>query len=124
MTGLQRKAARPRYFRLFFKYKKNHFILNDEFFFTLSNITFAGNDRFYSDDVQNTPYDVKNKLVAKNEDKLLVWIAISQNRISKPLFFKIGLAINQNVYKNQCFTKSLILFINKYYKSDKYVIFG
>ena len=75
--------------------------MNDEFFFTLSNITFAGNDRFYSDNVQNTPYDVKNKLVAKYEDKLLVWIAIFQNRISKPLFFKIGLAINQNVYKNQ-----------------------
>ena len=98
--------------------------MDDEFYFTLSNITFAGDDRFYSDDVQNTPYDVKNKLVAKNEDKLLVWIAISQNRISKPLFFKSGLAINQNVYKNQCFTKTLIPFINKYYKRDKYDIFG
>ena len=97
--------------------------MDDELFFTSSNITFAGNDRFYSDNVQNTPYDVKNKLVAKYEHKLLVWIAISQNRISKPLFFKIGLAINQNVYKNQCFTKRLIHinkenlqrdFINKY----------
>jgi hypothetical protein len=87
-------------------------------------MTLAGDDRFYSDNVQNTPYDVKNKLVAKYEDKLLVRIAISQNGISKPLFFKSGLAINQHVYKNQSFTNSLIPFINKYYKKDKYVIFG
>ena len=121
MTELQRKAARPKCSRLFFKYKKTHFVLDDESYFTLSNTTLAGNDRFYSDNVQNTPYDVKNKLVAKYEDKLLVWIAISQNGISKPLFFKSGLAINQHVYKNQCLTNGLLPFINKYHKRDKYV---
>jgi hypothetical protein len=71
--------------------------------------------------VQNTPYDVKNKLVAKY-DKLLGWIAISQNRISKPLFFKTGLAINQNVYKNECFTNSLIPFINKKLEVSNFIL--
>ena len=71
MTAKQGELARPKCGRLFIKNHNVDFILEDELYFTLSNTTLTGNDRFYSDDVQNTPYDVKNKMKAKNEQKLL-----------------------------------------------------
>ena len=121
MTELQRKAARPKCGRMFLKYGKIDFILDDESYFTLSHTTLAGNDRFYSDNLQNTAYEVKNKLQSKFEQKLLVWIAISPRGMSKTLFFKSGLAMNQSIYKDQCLTKGLLPFINKYYRAVNYV---
>jgi hypothetical protein len=55
---------------------------------TKSNSTLAGNDRLYSDDLESTPEDVKNKFEAKFEEKVLVYVAISPRGISKALFFK------------------------------------
>jgi hypothetical protein len=115
MTALQMKAARPKCRKLIEKYSKVDFILDDESYFTLSNSTLAGNDRFYSNNLQKTPLNVKNKFKAKFEEKILVWVAISPRGKSKALFFKSGLAINQSIYKEQCLDKGLLPFIKKYY---------
>ena len=48
-------------------------------YFTLSNTTLAGNDRVSSDDIQNILYDVKNKIKAKYEPKLLVWVGLPED---------------------------------------------
>jgi hypothetical protein len=121
MTELQRKAARPKCRKLIEKYSKVDFILDDESYFTLSNTTLAGNDTFYSDNLLKTPVEVKNKYKAKYEEKVLVYMIISPRGSSKAVFFKSGLAINQNTYKEQCLEKVLIPFIKKYYSDGRYV---
>ena len=114
MTAKQAELARPKCGRLFIKNRNVDFILDDESYFTLSNTTLA-NDRFYSDDLQNTPYDVKNKMKAKYEPKLLVWVAGSPRGVSniykiltvsgghcsdKPFFHSHSESVYQRVNKN------------------------
>lgn len=121
MTELQRKAARPKCRKLLQKYGKVVFILDDESYFTKSNTTLAGNDIFYSDNLQKTKNEVKNKYKAKYEEKVLVYIVISSRGTSKAVFFKSGLAINQFTYKEECLKKVLIPFIKKYHSDGHYV---
>jgi hypothetical protein len=64
-----------------------------------------------------TPDNLKYKYQAKNEPKVIVWIAISSSGISKPCFSQSGLAVNQEVYKN-CLQTYLIPFIKKYHSND------
>ena len=52
---------------------------------------------------------------------MLVWIAISPRGFSRMLFFKSSLAVNQEIYKNECLAKGLIPMIQKYYTDGKYV---
>jgi hypothetical protein len=115
------KAVRPKCRKLIEKYSKVDFILDDESYFTLSNTTLSGNDRFYSNNLQKTPFNVRNKFKAKFEQKILVWVAISPRGKSKVLFFKSGLAINQSIYKEQCLDKGLMSFIDEYYPRGGYV---
>ena len=61
MTALQKKAARPKCRKLLECYRKRDFILNDESYFTLSNSTLAGNDRYYHQDKENAPLNVRYK---------------------------------------------------------------
>ena len=72
MTALQMKAARPKCRKLIEKYSKVDFILDDESYFTLSSTTMSGNDRFYSNNLQKTPFNVRNKFKAKFEENTLV----------------------------------------------------
>ena len=86
MTALQKAQLRPECRKLLRKYRGYNFILDDESYCTLSHTTLSGNDIFYSNDIQKTPDDVKNKYQSKYEKKVLVWIAISPLGISKPFF--------------------------------------
>ena len=87
MTEKQKKAARPKCRRLAEKYAKSEFVLDDESYFTKSNSSLSGNDQFYSDNLNLTPDNVKNKYQAKFEEKVLVYLAISTRGCSKALFF-------------------------------------
>ena len=121
MSPLQKKAARPKCRKLLQKYGKVDFIIDDESYFTLSNTTLAGNDRFYSNNLQTTPGNVRYKYKSKYEPKLLVWIAISPRGKSRTLFLPSGLAVNQQVYKESCLKERLVPFIKQYYQDGKYV---
>ena len=87
------KAAGPKCRKLLECYRKRDFILDDESYFTLSNSTLAGNDRFYS------------------QDKVLV--AIYPRGKTKALFLNRGLAMPKEVYQNECLDHGLIPFIRK-----------
>ena len=100
-----------------------NFILDDESYFTLLHTTLAGNDRFYSDNIQKTPESIKNNYKSKYEEKILVWIAIgaiSPMGISEPYFRQQGMAVNRFVYCDEKL-EPLLPFIKKYHKHDKYV---
>ena len=90
------------------------FILDDESYFTLSNSTLAGNDCYYSNDVASTPDEIKHKLEAKYESKVLVWIAISSQGVSQPFFAPSKQPINQDIYLKECIQRRLVPFIKKH----------
>ena len=64
-TEQQKKTTRSKCRRLLNANRKNDFIIDDDSYFTLSNS--SGNDRFYSDNLDNTPEDVMYKCVQKYE---------------------------------------------------------
>ena len=121
MTVLQKKQARPKCRRLLKKFADHDFIMDDESYFTLSHTTLSGNNRFYSSNVCKTPDLIKNRYVTKFEPKILVYLAITHQGMSRPIFFRTGLAVNQNVYKEKCLKQPLIPFIREKYRHRPYV---
>ena len=75
-TVAQKAKIRPMCRKLYYKYKKVVWILDDEFYFTLTHSHINGNDNFYSSNVELTANDVKFKTKGKFEDKLLVYVII------------------------------------------------
>jgi hypothetical protein len=121
MTQLQKSQLRPKCRKILEKYRGYNFILDDESYFTLSHTTLAGNDRFYSDNIQKTPEIIKNSYKSKYEEKILVWIAISPMGMSEPYFRQQGMAVNRFVYRDEILEPFLLPFIKKYHKHDNYV---
>ena len=81
----------------------------------------SGNSIYYTDNVGKCPNNVKLKKKSKYEKKVLVWIAISPIGMSTPFIAESGLAINQNIYLDECIKKRLIPFISKHPDLDKIV---
>jgi hypothetical protein len=53
MTPAQKAATRPKCRKILEKYNDLDFLLDDESYFTLSNSSLPGNDRFYSFNVRH-----------------------------------------------------------------------
>lgn len=113
--------ARKRCGRLYRNFSNLDFILDDESYFTLTHGNINGNDIFYTSNINLTKPEVKYKKKAKFEEKLLVWMCMSNKGFSKVFFVNSGLAINQDVYLNECIKKRLIPFICKYHQDNNYV---
>jgi len=121
LTIEQRRAARPKCGILYKKYGKLDFILDDESYFTLSHTAQSGNNIFYSSNLNLTPESVSSNYRSKYEPKLLVYILISPRGMCKPYFRPSGLAVNQDVYLEECIKKLLIPFIRENYRPGQYV---
>lgn len=102
-------------------YRDKDFILDDESYFTLSKMQMPGNDIYYTKDPNTAPDNVKYKPKKKFEPKVMLYIAVSSKGVSEPYFKPSGLAINKEIYKNECLAKILIPFIKKYHTNDDYV---
>ena len=76
--------------RLYRMLSNNDFqlIMDDEKYFLLQVQSAPTNRGFYTSDKRTTAPQVKFKRTQKFEAKILVWIAISEKGISKPLFLK------------------------------------
>ena len=103
------------------KYVGKSFVLDDEKYFTLSATQMPGNDVYYTNDPSTTPPKVKLKFKMKFEPKVMLYIVISEKGISKPYIHKTRLAIDQNLYKDQCINKVLLPFLSKYHSDGKFV---
>jgi transposase len=102
-------------------FKNCAFIIDDEKYFTLRNYNQSGNGYFYSSNKSLTPGSVKFKFKQKYEQKIMLYIAISSNGVSKPYFCLSKNAIHRTVYINKCLKKILLPFIKKYHSDDKYI---
>jgi len=70
-----------------------------------------GNNVFYSNNLAMSPPIIKFKLQKKFQPKVMPYVALSNAGVSQPYFMPSGLAINQNVYQNECLSKILIPYI-------------
>ena len=120
-TPIERLVARPKCRNLYYKYRHYDFIIDDESYFTLSNANLSGNDNFYSSNRNITDDDVKYYDKAKYEAKILVWVAISPAGISSSFILPSKMAINQEVYLEECLKKRLLPFVKKYHSTGNYV---
>lgn len=97
-------------------------IMDDEKYFRFSCDQLPGNSGFYTDDKAKCPDSVKYKGKEKYPKQLLVWIAISEKGISKPLIRCVDApAINQDIYLNECLVKRLMPFIHEHHSDVNYI---
>lgn len=120
-TELQMNLAKTKCGRLYLKFSKRQFILDDESYFTLNHSRISGNSGYYSSDVSATPSPVKFVTKQKFEAKVLVWIAIGPKGLSRPLIRKSGFSINAQTYLDECIRKRLIPYIHSNYAEGSYV---
>lgn len=117
----QVEVIRVRSDRLYRKLLDKQCIIDDESYFTLAHSSINGNDNFYSSDRSLTSSAVKYRPVAKFEPKLLMWLAFSEEGVSKPYFIPSGLAVNQKIYLEECIKKRLVPFINLHHADGQYL---
>jgi hypothetical protein len=120
-TEAQTAVYRPRSRRISLKFHGREFIIDDESYFTLSNSDKNANGGYYSNDVSETPDDVRCKEKKKFEQKLLVWLAISPKGMSQVFITRSGQAVNQDVYREECIRKRLMPFIKKHHSDGNFV---
>ena len=80
-----------------------------------------GNNVFYSNNLATSPPEIKFQFQKKFQPKVMPYVALSNAGVSQPYFMPSGLAINQNVYQNECLSKILIPFIKKYHGNGNYI---
>lgn len=96
-------------------------VMDDEKYFTLSHAELPGNSGFYTDNIEETPDEVRYKAKAKFAEKVLVWCAISERGVSRPFVSRVrGEAVNAEVYIRDCLTK-LVNFINQHHGDGNYM---
>ena len=81
-----------------------------------------GNDNYYSNDKSKCPDSVRFAGKEKYPNKLMVWVAISNRGISKPLFRSSkSEAVDSDIYKNECLEKRLLPLICKHHPDSNYI---
>jgi hypothetical protein len=97
-------------------------VLDDEKYFLFSGDSMPGNDGYYSRDKNSCPDEVRFKGVDKYPDKILVWIAISEDGVSEPLVRpNKAEAINADTYIKECLKKRLLPFIETHHSDGEYI---
>ena len=95
--------------------------MDDEKYFTFSGSNMPGNDNYYTNDVQKCPDDIRFVGKEKFPKKVLVWVAISEHGISRPVIRGAkSESIKSNIYI-ECLAKKLLPFIHKYHSDLNYV---
>ena len=79
-----------------------YLILDDEKYFTYDRLNMQGNNNYYTNAKSICPDSVRFAGKEKNLNKVMVWIAISNRGISKPLFRpSMSEAVRLNIYINE-----------------------
>jgi len=97
------------------------FVLDDESYFTLTKYQMPGNKIYYTSNQNLTQPNVKLKFKQKFEPKLMLYIVISEREISKPYLRSSKIAINKEVYINDCLKGILMPFLRKYHSDGKFL---
>lgn len=96
-------------------------VMDDESYFSLSNSAIPQNQYYYAHSRGDAPDAQRYTTQQKFQPKILVWLAISDQGISKPFFSQSKQAINQEVYSKHCVEKRLAPFIAEYHSDGQYL---
>lgn len=94
-------------------------VMDDETYLTLDGNDWQGTSYFTSP-TKEVSSEVKFISHTKFPKKVLLWLTISEKGISKPLFFRSGLAVNGDIYSTKCLPE-VAKFIKKYHKDEDVV---
>lgn len=91
-------------------------IVDDETYFTIEGSKWV--DKYYYEQ-EGCKLTKTSEFIEKSKFplKIMMWIAISENGISQPYFFKGISSINSDIYSNKCLPK-LKNYINKSHRND------
>lgn len=91
-------------------------VMDDETYLTLDGNDWQGTSYFTSP-TKEVSSEVKFISHTKFPKKVLLWLTISEKGMSKPLFFRSGLAVNGEIYSTKCLPE-VASFIKKYHKGE------
>ncbi|KAL4463556.1 hypothetical protein ABPG72_018811 [Tetrahymena utriculariae] len=95
--------------------------MDDESFFTLKHNKIYGNAHYYTSDNKKTPHNVKYNPKKKYEEKILVWVCISNKGVSSPYFLPKNQSMNSFIYLNECIRRRLTSFIQENHSRDRII---
>jgi hypothetical protein len=95
--------------------------MDDESYFSLSHSTIPQNQWYYAHCKGDAPDAQKTTTRQKFEQKVLVWIAISDQGLSRPFFCPSKQAVNQQVYSSECIEKRLAPFVAEHHSDGNYL---
>jgi len=94
-------------------------VQDDEFYIDENGASGKMTSGYYAESRRAAPVEVWTKAVKKFPRKVAVWYAISEKGISNHFSWIGGLAINKDIYLEECIEKRLIPFIREYHQNDE-----
>lgn len=95
--------------------------MDDESYFSLSNSAIPHNQYYYARSGGDAPDAQRYVTQQKFQQKILVWLAISDRGISKPFFAPSKQAVNQQIYSKDCVEKRLAPFLAEHHSDGNYL---
>ena len=97
-------------------------VMDDEAYFEMYSFQMPGNDHYYASAKGDGTYEQVFAPKAKFTNKILVWIAISNQGISRPFCREwVHGAVTGEIYANDCLKKRLKPFIDMYHSNGHYL---
>lgn len=102
--------------------EKSTVIMDDEKYFCFAGDQMPGNAGYYTNNKEKCPENVRFAGKEKFPKKVLIWLAISERGVSKPLILSSkSTAITSEIYINECLEKRLLPFIDKHHSDLNYI---
>ena len=123
-TEEQREVQKVRTSKLFTQLRIDKFpsiVMDDESYFSLRHDKLPGNSFYYATARGDAPDHLRFADTKKYEQKLLVWVAISDQGISEPFFQRSGIAVNKEIYSKNCISERLLPFIQQNHSDGHYL---
>ena len=122
MHAVKAKKRSRKLVNLLYQLKAEIIMKDDEKYFCLNGDNMPGSARYYTDDESKCSDDVR--FIGKNKypQKILMWLAISNREMSMPYFRPSNsVAINTEIYINECLQPRLFPFIHKHHGDFNYL---
>lgn len=96
-------------------------LMDDESYFRLKCDYIPGNDHFYSSNIGAAPPEVKYRTERKFPIQLMVWICVSEDALSQPVFLERPNSVTAKFYQDHCIRGELVNFIESHHQHDDIV---
>jgi len=118
-TEEQVKRVKLRAGKLLRSLSDKKIIMDDESYFKLKCDYLPGNDHYFTSSPQSAPEHVKYRTERKFPVQLMVWLCVSADHISDPIFLQRPNSVHADFYQEQCIRQGLMKFIKKYHRDDE-----